>query len=52
MYRLALPRVTPGLPSQLLERRPDIREAEANLASADAMHRLFSDDLAHQSGGI
>jgi outer membrane protein, multidrug efflux system len=36
MYRLALPRVTPGLPSQLLERRPDIREAEANLASADA----------------
>jgi outer membrane protein, multidrug efflux system len=36
MYRLAIPRVTPGLPSQLLERRPDIREAEANLASADA----------------
>jgi outer membrane protein, multidrug efflux system len=36
MYRLALPRVTPGLPSQLLERRPDIRDAEANLASADA----------------
>jgi NodT family efflux transporter outer membrane factor (OMF) lipoprotein len=36
MYRLAIPRVTPGLPSQLLERRPDVREAEANLASADA----------------
>lgn len=36
MYELAIPRVTPGLPSQLLERRPDIREAEANLASADA----------------
>jgi len=36
MYRLAIPRVTPGLPSQLLEQRPDIREAEANLASADA----------------
>jgi multidrug efflux system outer membrane protein len=36
MYRLAMPRVTPGLPSQLLERRPDVREAEANLARADA----------------
>ena len=36
MYRLAVPRVTPGLPSQLLERRPDVREAETNLASADA----------------
>lgn len=36
MYQLAIPRVTPGLPSELLERRPDIREAEANLASADA----------------
>jgi len=36
MYHLAIPRVTPGLPSQLLERRPDVREAEANLASADA----------------
>jgi outer membrane protein, multidrug efflux system len=36
MYRLALPRVTPGLPSQLLERRPDVRQAESNLASADA----------------
>jgi outer membrane protein, multidrug efflux system len=36
MYRLAIPRVTPGLPSELLERRPDVREAEANLASADA----------------
>jgi NodT family efflux transporter outer membrane factor (OMF) lipoprotein len=36
MYKLTLPRVTPGLPSELLERRPDIREAEAKLASADA----------------
>jgi outer membrane protein, multidrug efflux system len=36
MYHLAIPRVTPGLPSQLLQRRPDVREAEANLASADA----------------
>jgi NodT family efflux transporter outer membrane factor (OMF) lipoprotein len=33
---LAIPRVTPGLPSDLLVQRPDIREAEANLAAADA----------------
>lgn len=31
-----IPRVTPGLPSELLTQRPDIREAEANLASANA----------------
>jgi outer membrane protein, multidrug efflux system len=36
MYRLGIPRVTPGLPSELLERRPDVRQAEANLASSDA----------------
>jgi multidrug efflux system outer membrane protein len=36
MYRLAIPRVTPGLPSDLLAQRPDIREAEARLAGADA----------------
>ena len=34
--RLAVPRVTPGLPSQLLTQRPDIREAEIKLAAADA----------------
>jgi NodT family efflux transporter outer membrane factor (OMF) lipoprotein len=32
--QLAIPRVTPGLPSELLERRPDVRQAEAELASA------------------
>jgi outer membrane protein, multidrug efflux system len=33
---IAAPRVTPGLPSELLTQRPDIREAEANLAAANA----------------
>ena len=36
LYRLATPRVTPGLPSQLLTQRPDVREAEIRLAGADA----------------
>jgi multidrug efflux system outer membrane protein len=36
LYALRIPRVTPGLPSELLYQRPDIRQAEANLASADA----------------
>jgi len=33
---VAIPRVTPGLPSELLTQRPDIREAEALLAAANA----------------
>jgi outer membrane protein, multidrug efflux system len=33
---IALPLVAPGLPSQLLLRRPDVAQAEANLASAHA----------------
>jgi len=36
MSRIAIPPVTPGLPSDLLGQRPDIREAEAQLASANA----------------
>jgi outer membrane protein, multidrug efflux system len=33
---IGFPRVTPGLPSELLAQRPDIREAEAQLAAANA----------------
>jgi multidrug efflux system membrane fusion protein len=36
MFRIAIPRVTPGLPAELLTRRPDIRAAEADLAGANA----------------
>ncbi len=36
LHSIAIPRVTPGLPSELLTQRPDIREAEANLAAANA----------------
>lgn len=35
MSQIAIPRITPGLPSDLLLQRPDIREAEAQLASAN-----------------
>lgn len=33
---LQAPTVAPGLPSELLARRPDVKKAEADLASADA----------------
>ena len=36
MKQIAIPRVTPGLPSDLLTQRPDIREAEALLEAANA----------------
>jgi len=36
LNNIAIPRVTPGLPSELLAQRPDIREAEAKLAAANA----------------
>ena len=34
MQAVAVPRVTPGLPSELINRRPDIRQAEEQLKSA------------------
>jgi NodT family efflux transporter outer membrane factor (OMF) lipoprotein len=36
MSQVAIPPVTPGMPSDLIAQRPDIREAEAQLASANA----------------
>jgi NodT family efflux transporter outer membrane factor (OMF) lipoprotein len=36
LYSLGIPRVRAGLPSELLNQRPDIRAAEAQLAAADA----------------
>ena len=36
MNRISTPRVTPGLPSEVLAQRPDIRRAEAQLAAANA----------------
>jgi NodT family efflux transporter outer membrane factor (OMF) lipoprotein len=36
MRGITIPRVTPGLPSELIAQRPDIRLAEAQLASANA----------------
>ena len=36
MRGIAIPRVRPGLPAELVAQRPDIRQAEANLAAANA----------------
>jgi NodT family efflux transporter outer membrane factor (OMF) lipoprotein len=36
LNRIAIPRVRPGLPSEILTQRPDIRRQEAQLASATA----------------
>lgn len=36
LHSIAIPRVTPGLPSELVAQRPDIRQAEAQLAAANA----------------
>ena len=36
LTRLTIPAIPAGVPSQLLRRRPDVAEAESNLASTDA----------------
>jgi NodT family efflux transporter outer membrane factor (OMF) lipoprotein len=36
MANITIPRITPGIPAELLTRRPDIRAAEADLAGANA----------------
>ncbi|WP_443115747.1 efflux transporter outer membrane subunit [Herbaspirillum seropedicae] len=36
LARIQMPRISAGLPSELLTRRPDIRRAEASLAAANA----------------
>jgi NodT family efflux transporter outer membrane factor (OMF) lipoprotein len=36
LNQIAIPKVTPGLPSEILTQRPDIRRQEAQLASATA----------------
>ncbi|WNJ93785.1 efflux transporter outer membrane subunit [Bosea sp. 685] len=35
LARLAVPRVTPGIPSELLRQRPDVMQAEAQLAGSN-----------------
>jgi outer membrane protein, multidrug efflux system len=35
LRQIAVPRVTPGLPSEILYQRPDVREAEAQLAASN-----------------
>jgi NodT family efflux transporter outer membrane factor (OMF) lipoprotein len=35
MDNISIPRITPGLPSELLNQRPDLRQAEAQLAAAN-----------------
>jgi NodT family efflux transporter outer membrane factor (OMF) lipoprotein len=54
---IQLPSATPGMPSELLLRRPDVAEAEANLASAhaslDAVRAAFLPQLSLTgTGGV
>ncbi|HEY4114635.1 MAG TPA: efflux transporter outer membrane subunit [Rhizomicrobium sp.] len=57
LSKIAIPSVAPGLPSELLRRRPDVAEAEANLASAhanvDVARAAFFPDISLTgSGGL
>ncbi len=54
---LAVPKVSPGLPSELLARRPDVQEAEAQLVAANAnikvaRAQLFPDITLTAAGGV
>jgi len=55
LQEIAVPAVKPGLPSELLSRRPDLVQAEANLRSARASVDIVKTDLFPQislTGGI
>jgi NodT family efflux transporter outer membrane factor (OMF) lipoprotein len=55
LQNLVVPRVQPGLPSDLLQRRPDLVQAEAALRSANANIAIVRTDLFPQialTGGI
>lgn len=55
LQNLVVPRVQPGLPSELLQRRPDIVQAEAVLRSSNANITVVRTDLFPQislTGGI
>ncbi|MEA2740220.1 MAG: outer membrane protein multidrug efflux system, partial [Acetobacteraceae bacterium] len=45
LLNLAMPTVAPGLPAELLERRPDVGEAEAQLIAANANIKVARADF-------
>lgn len=45
LQSIVVPTVQPGLPSELLQRRPDLVQAEANLRSANANIAIVRSDL-------
>jgi NodT family efflux transporter outer membrane factor (OMF) lipoprotein len=45
LQTIVVPTVQPGLPSELLQRRPDLVQAEANLKSANASIAIVRSDL-------